>query len=185
VGLAAIGSMQTYLTMWQSIASQKMVAKSRTGIVMVLHLVKGPMEETLELDDDDNECLHGCKMMLHLLCTWSTTRWQIICADSYFGSTSELYSKWFHFIGVVKTATCLFLKDYLSTIKMPNHGAVLVLIRSPDDCELLGFVYCDHNRHYFVSTCADIAGGNPIQHVWLQQLQPVDCLCMKSLSINS
>jgi hypothetical protein len=26
----------------------------------------------------------------------------------------------------------------------------------------------------FISTCANIAGGDPIQHVWLRQLQPVD-----------
>jgi hypothetical protein len=81
---------------------------------------------------------------------------------------------WFRFIGVVKTATRLFLKAYLNTIKMPNRGAVPALIGSTDDCELLAFVYCDRDRHYFISTCAKIAGGDPIQHVQLRQMQLVD-----------
>jgi Transposase IS4 len=111
---------------------------------MALHLVKGPVEEALELNDDNNECLHGCKIMLHLLHTWSSTRWQIVCADSYFASTSaaiQLYSKQFHFIGVVKTATHLFPKAYLSAIEMPNRGAVSASIGLIDDCERLAFVY--------------------------------------------
>jgi Transposase IS4 len=148
----------------------------RTGIMMALYLVKGPVEEALELNDDDSECLHGCKIMLHLLHTWSSTRWRIVCADSYFASSlaaMQLYSKRFRFIGVVKTATHQFPKAYLSAIEMPNRGAVSALIGSAD-CELLAFVYCDCDRHYFISTCANIAGGDPIQRVRLWQMQPVD-----------
>jgi hypothetical protein len=130
------------------------------GIMIVLHLVKGPVEEELELNDDNSECLHGCKIMLHLLCTTS--------------AVMQLYSKRFRFIGVVKTATCLFRKAYLSTIEMPNCGAVSALIRLTDDCELLALVYCDCDSHYFISTCVNIAGGDPIQHVRLRQIQLVD-----------
>jgi Transposase IS4 len=116
----------------------------RTGTMMALHLVKGPVEEELQLNDENSESLHGCKIMLQLLHTWSSTRWQIVCADSYFASSSaamQLYSKRFRFIGVVKTATHLFPKAYLSAIEMPNRGAVSALIGSTDDCELLAFVY--------------------------------------------
>jgi hypothetical protein len=35
----------------------------KTDIMMALHLVKGPVEEELQLNDDDNKCLHGCKIM--------------------------------------------------------------------------------------------------------------------------
>jgi Transposase IS4 len=59
-------------------------------------------------------------------------------------------------------------------IEMLKRGAVLAWIGSTDDCELLAFVYCDHDRRYFISTCANIAGGDPIQHVRLRQMQPVD-----------
>jgi Transposase IS4 len=47
----------------------------RTGIMMALHLVKGPVEDELELNDEADKCLHGCNIMLHLLGTWSNTRW--------------------------------------------------------------------------------------------------------------
>jgi hypothetical protein len=70
--------------------------------------------------------------------------------------------------------TCLFPKAYLSTIEMPNRGEVSALIGSTDDCELLAFVYCDRERHYFISTCANIADGDPIKCIWLWQMQLVD-----------
>jgi Transposase IS4 len=145
--------------------------------MMALHLVKGPVDKELELDDEANESLHRCKIMLHLLCTWPSTRWQIVCADSYFASSSaamQLYLKHFRFIGVVKTATRQYPKAYLSVIEMPNRRAVSALIRSTDSPELLVFVYCDRDWHYFISTCSNIAGGDPIQHVWLQQLEPIE-----------
>jgi Transposase IS4 len=86
----------------------------------------------------------------------------------------QLYSKHFRFIGVVKTATRQYPKAYLSTIEMPNRGAVSGLIRSTDGPELLAFVYCDRDRHYFISTCSNIAGGDPIQRVRLRQLEPIE-----------
>jgi Transposase IS4 len=149
----------------------------RTGIMMALHLVKGPVEEELELDDEAHESLQGCKIMLHLVRTWSSTRWRIICADSYFASSSaamQLYLKHFRFIGVVKTATQQHSKAYLSAIEMPNRGTVSALIGSTDGPELLAFVSCDCDRHYFISTCSNIAGGEPIQRVWLRQLEPIE-----------
>jgi Transposase IS4 len=115
--------------------------------------------------------------MLHLLCTWSSTRWRIVCADSYFASSSaamQLYAKHFRFIGVVKTVTRQYPKAYLSAIEMPYRRAVSALIGSTDGPELRAFVYCDRDRHYFISTCSNIAGGDPIQHVRLRQLEPIE-----------
>jgi hypothetical protein len=40
--------------------------------------------------------------------------------------------------------------------------------------ELLAFVYCDCDCHYFISTCSSVAGGNPIRHTRLQQLQQIE-----------
>jgi hypothetical protein len=57
---------------------------------------------------------------------------------------------------------------------MPNHRAVSALVGSTDSPELLAFVYCDCNWHYFISTCSNIAGGDPIQCVWLQQSEPIE-----------
>jgi hypothetical protein len=47
----------------------------QTGIMMVLYLVKVPVEEELALNDDSSKCLHGCKIMLHLPHTWSSNIW--------------------------------------------------------------------------------------------------------------
>jgi hypothetical protein len=47
--------------------------------IMELHVVKGPVEECLDLEnDEDNELGHGCKVMLHLLHYWSSA-----CAALY------------------------------------------------------------------------------------------------------
>jgi hypothetical protein len=54
---------------------------------MELHVVKGPVEECLVLEnDEDDELGHGCKVMLHLLRFWSSSKCCIVCADSYFAS---------------------------------------------------------------------------------------------------
>jgi hypothetical protein len=43
-------------------------ACGKTGIMMELHVVKGPAEERLNLENDDDEDLgHGCKIMLHFV----------------------------------------------------------------------------------------------------------------------
>jgi hypothetical protein len=54
--------------------------------MMELHVVKGPAEECLELENDDEDLGHGCKIMLHLLQYWSSAKCHIICADSYYAS---------------------------------------------------------------------------------------------------
>jgi hypothetical protein len=62
-------------------------ACSKTGIMMELPVVKGPVEEHLVLEnDDDDELQHGCKVMLHLLRFWTSAKCHIVCADSYFAS---------------------------------------------------------------------------------------------------
>jgi hypothetical protein len=42
-------------------------ACGKTGIMIELHVVKGPAEERLNLENDDEDLGHGCKIMLHLL----------------------------------------------------------------------------------------------------------------------
>jgi hypothetical protein len=49
-------------------------------------MVKGPAEEHLNLENDDEDLGHGCKIMLHLLRYWSSTKCRIVCADSYYAS---------------------------------------------------------------------------------------------------
>jgi hypothetical protein len=53
--------------------------------MMELHVVKGPGEEHLVLEnDEDNELGYGCKVMMHLFQFWTSAKCHIVCADSYF-----------------------------------------------------------------------------------------------------
>jgi hypothetical protein len=57
-------------------------------IMMELHVVKGPVEVRLVLENDDDDDLgNGCKVMLHLLWFWTSAKCHIICAGSYFPSS--------------------------------------------------------------------------------------------------
>jgi hypothetical protein len=73
--------------------------------MMELHVVKGPVEECLVLEnDDDDDFGHGCKVMLHLLQFWTSAKCRIVCADSYFASVQaacRLFDMNFWFIVVV------------------------------------------------------------------------------------
>lgn len=147
-----------------------------TGIMMTLHIVKGA-EEVLEVDDDDRRMLHGCQVMLHLLRHWRSAKERIVCADSYFASVPaalRLYEYGFRFIGVVKTATKGYPKDYLGSVMMPVRGTVAALTATVDDTTLLGLVYCDRDRRYFISTCSNAGSGDPVRRLRLQQVRPVE-----------
>jgi hypothetical protein len=62
-------------------------ACSKTGIMMELHVVKGPRQEHLVLEnDEDNELGHGCKVILHLLQFWTSAKCHIVCTDSHSAS---------------------------------------------------------------------------------------------------
>jgi Transposase IS4 len=153
-------------------------ACGKTGILMELHVVKGPAEERLNLEnDDDKELGHGCKIMLHLLRYWSSAKCRIVCADSYFASVQaacQLFIVNFRFTGVIKTATKLFPKAYLGKVELPIRGTVAALTPVHDSVQLLAFIYCDCDRHYFISTCSNVAGGDPICRTMLRQLQPIE-----------
>jgi hypothetical protein len=126
--------------------------------------------------ENNDDLGHGCKVMLHLLQLWTSAKCCIVCADSYFSSVQAaccLFDLNFMFIGVTKTATKLFPKTYLWKVELPIRGTVAVLTAVHDRVELLTFVYCYCDCHYFVSTCSNVAGGDPICCTWLRQLQPI------------
>ena len=115
---------------------------------MELHLVKGPAEETLALDDEDKDLLHGCKILLHLLRHWTSAKWRIVCADSAFASTQaalQLYESGFRFIGVIKQATNNYPKKYLGEVMLPVRGSCAALSTTVIDTKVMAFVYCDKN----------------------------------------
>jgi Transposase IS4 len=145
--------------------------------MMSLHLVKG---ETTEKVVGDPALNHGVRVMMTLLDKWPS-RGRIVCTDSYFASVQaalELYKLGWRFIGVVKTATKRFPKDYLEKILLPERGMFAGLSARPaeeDELEidLLAFVYCDRNRHYFISSCSNLTAGTPISRQRVQQIEDV------------
>ena len=77
-------------------------------IMIRLILVKTATEiKANSIHEDNNGTLHGTKVMLELVSTWTHTD-RVVCDDSYFalvGAALALLTLGLHFIGVVKTAT--------------------------------------------------------------------------------
>jgi Transposase IS4 len=97
-------------------------------------------------------------------------------ADSYFASRQSairLYVMGPRFIGVLKTATKGFPMHYLQRVKLPGGKGEHRALLSHDDasgCTLLGFVWVDRERRYFISTCSSTAPGHVIKRrCWRQE----------------
>ena len=78
-----------------------------SGIMIRLKVVKGVVDREA---DDNNEMLHGAKVLLGLVLPWINTH-RLVCADSYFASVPSailLHDNGLKFVGVVKTATKKF-----------------------------------------------------------------------------
>jgi hypothetical protein len=136
--------------------------------------------EDLQIEGCNEPLNHGLKVMLHLLQGWPSGR--IVCADSYFASVQaavELAKKGFHFIGVVKMATKLFPKDFLSSVQLKTWGSCIGVKATTNtnedgEVDLLAFVFCDRNRQHFISSRSNISPGLPIQWSRVQQLADVE-----------
>jgi hypothetical protein len=106
-------------------------ACGRSGIMLRLKLVKGA--DLVGVDDvnndHENSLLHGTRVLKYLVSPWSGSH-RIVCADSYFasfGAAQELFARGLRFIGVVKTATRGFPKNFLSSVELANRGDFLAL----------------------------------------------------------
>jgi hypothetical protein len=79
---------------------------------------------------------------------------------------------------VVKTAYKQYPKRYLEKIQMPQRGTYVGLrtrhCYKDLDMDLLGFVYCDKDRHYFISSCSSLSAGVPITRIRTQQVEEVE-----------
>jgi hypothetical protein len=53
-------------------------------------------------------------------------------------------------------------------------GYAAALSTKVDDMGLLAFVYCDRDRHYFISTCSNVTGGVPVERTRLRQVSAVE-----------
>jgi Transposase IS4 len=148
----------------------------KAGIMMSLRHVKH------EDPDDDKSVKKGVKIMLSLLRHWSP-RGRVVCAYSYFASVQaavELYKVGWRFIGVVKTAYKQYPKIYLEKIELPDRGTCAGLRtrhcneEEDVDLDMMAFVFCDRDRHYFISTCSSLSAAVPITRIRTQQVQELD-----------
>jgi hypothetical protein len=80
--------------------------------------------------------------------------------------------------GLAKTATKLFPQKYLQQIVLPEWGMCVGLTTRPEeeglDVDLLAFVYCDRDRHYFILSCSNLTAGLPISRQRVQQIKEVE-----------
>ena len=115
-----------------------------------MKLVKTGTEEAVDnIAEDDNGMLHGTKVLIRLIITWSNYDC-VVCAYSYFASVgaSEMLKRiGLCFIGVVKMATNRFLMKHLYEIKLENRGNRRGLILHGDDGNpsLLEFCWMDRD----------------------------------------
>ena len=90
-------------------------ACGRSGVMIQLKVVKTATEQaTIEIQGEDNNLLHGTKVLKELVQHWAYTD-LLVCATSFFASlmaVEELHWLQFRLIGVAKTATRCFPKLY-------------------------------------------------------------------------
>jgi hypothetical protein len=79
---------------------------------------------------------------------------------------------------VVKTATKLYPQKFLQAIVLPERGMCAGLTTRHEeeglDVDLLAFVYCDRDRHYFITSCSNLTAGTPISRLRVQQIEEVE-----------
>jgi Transposase IS4 len=98
----------------------------------------------------------------------------MVCADSYFASVAaaeELYKHNIRLIGVVKTATRSFPKQYLLTVELRGKGDYHGIVSKVENGKpaLIVFVYCDRDRRYFIASGSHIGLGELItRYRWRQ-----------------
>ena len=148
-----------------------------SGIMIRLKVVKGVVDREA---DDNNEMLHGAKVLLGLVLPWINTH-RLVCADSYFASVPSailLHDNGLKFVGVVKTATKKFPMKHLSSVKLKERGDTYGMVRrktaNSDECDLLAYVWMDRDRRYFIASGSSMAEGKPYKRRRLRQVSEED-----------
>ena len=86
-------------------------ACSESGIMLRLLLVKSEEDYHLHTQENNEGLQHGTAILKYVVVPWANYE-RGVCADSYFASVSsaeEMMRIGIRFIGVVKTATKIFL----------------------------------------------------------------------------
>lgn len=134
-----------------------------SGIMLRLELCEG--KEAMMEKPFQRELGAGTAALLRLTEPWWGSR-RIVCADSAFASVKsavELRKRGLHFLGLVKTATRSFPKQYLNSYPLAERGAHVAVTSSVDGIPLIGCAWNDRKRKLIIGTCGTTLAGNPHQ----------------------
>jgi hypothetical protein len=141
-------------------------ACGRSGVMLQLKLVKTAKEQATTAIPEDNNLLHGTKVLKELISPWSYTD-RLVCADSYFasvGAAEELRNLKFRFICVIKTATKRYPMEYLKARRLHARGDREGLVHKDPETgipDMLAFVWLDRERRFFVASASSLTEGDP------------------------
>jgi hypothetical protein len=87
-----------------------------------------------------------------------------VCADSAFASVRsavQLHKKGLYFLGLVKTASRCFPKEFLESYPLQGRGDHVTVTSKMDGVNLIGCAWNDNKRKLIVGTCGTTLPGNP------------------------
>ncbi len=147
----------------------KTSAFGRSEIMLKMQIVKG--YESEEKRDKNEFLTHTSSITRQLVEPWKNTN-RIVCGDSYFAfvnTVKQLYDIGLRFIGVVKTAHCHFLAQYLGSVIMEGREKWFSVVHHGSDrnCDIGTFLWVDRERRYFVTSVGTtLPGTNIYREKW-------------------
>ena len=116
--------------------------------------------------------LHETKVLKVLVLLW-THSGRVVVTDFYFASVPcalEMRAIGLRFIGVIKTATKQYPKQFSSNIELQNRGDYKgVINKEADGYKLLALFGVNQNVRYFILNCSLLHLGMPYtRHHWWQ-----------------
>jgi hypothetical protein len=132
-----------------------------SGIMLRLELCEG--KDAMRRKPFQRELGAGTAALLRLTRPWWGSG-RIVCADSAFASVKsavELRKQGLYFLGLVKTATREFPKQYLESYPLRERGDHVAVTCNDGGTQLIGCAWNDRKRKLIVGTCGSTLAGNP------------------------
>jgi hypothetical protein len=132
-----------------------------SGIMLRLELCEG--KEVMREKPFQSEFGAGTASLLRLTQPWWGSG-RVVCADSAFASVRsavQLHKKGLYFLGLVKTASRCFPKEFLENYPLQGRGDHVAVTSKMDGVNLIGCAWNDNKRKLIVGTCGTTLPGNP------------------------
>ena len=139
-------------------------ACSKSGVLGQLRLIKSKAEMAhvnycSGVPADENAGTTAVKVLTQ---PWHGSN-RIAVGDSAFGSVATAMATknvGLCFVGVVKTATKKFPKDYLTNVQLGGKGDFYGMTTKHEGVDLMAFTWCDRERRTFITTAGSLAKAN-------------------------